>query len=308
MRRRILLLAAGLLAVAAGSLVTARDGPPPDGRDADRAAVRAAAAEFVKAFAAGDAKAVAAAWTDNGELHDEGDILRGRAAIEAAYAEFFKAKPHARLEIDVQTVRFPSQDSAVEEGVMTLKLPGSDHPTTTWYSAFHVREGGRWKLAVSREWGADDHKLDDLAWLIGDWRATPPNREVALSFAWNEKKTQIRGKFTAKEGGKVTSAGTQTIGVDPATGQIHSWTFDEDGGRGEALWSRDGGRWVQDSVGVSPDGTETAAVNVFTRVNDDEFLWRSVARSVGGAAVPDTLPVKVQRVRPSPTPNKGATP
>lgn len=302
MRRRILLLAAGLLAVAAGSLVTARDGPTPDGRDADRAAIGAAAAEFAKAFAAGNASAVAAAWTENGELYDDdGSVTRGRAAIEKAYAEFFKAKPNAKINVAVQSIRFPSQDSAIEEGVMTLRLPGAEHPTSTWYAAFHVREGGRWLIAHSREWGTDDHKLDDLAWLVGDWRATTGNREVALSFAWNDKKTMIRSTFSVKEGGKVASSGTQTIGVDPATGQIRSWSFDEDGGRGEAQWFRDGGRWVQETVGVRADGTATTAFNVFTRVNDDEFLWRSVGRTVGADAAPDTLPIKVLRARaPSP--------
>src|SRR5262249_10117642 len=60
-------------------------------READREAIRKSAYDFVQAFEKGDAKAIAALWTEQGEYHDEsGEMLHGRAAIEKAYAEHFK--------------------------------------------------------------------------------------------------------------------------------------------------------------------------------------------------------------------------
>src|SRR5262249_51699177 len=105
--------------------------------------------------------------------------------------------------------------------------------------------------------------------------------------------------------GKVISSGTQTIGIDPRTGQLSSSTFDDEGGRGEGLWFRDGNRWVMDSAGVLPDGTETLAVNIITRLNDNEFVWRSVDRTVGDNEVPDAEPVKLVRGQPVREPQNG---
>jgi uncharacterized protein (TIGR02246 family) len=270
---------------AAGAVAESQGGGEKE-RDTDRNAIRQSARAFVRAFNAGDARAAAALWTEHAEYVDEsGVVLRGRPAIEKGYAELFKTQPKARI-------------AAIKEGLITVTLPGAELPITTAYRAIQVREGSRWRIAFSQEWGADQDKLEDLAWLIGSWVARPAGREVHLTFAWNEKKTLIRNHFTVKEGGKVVSAGTQTIGLDPRTGQIASWTFDDDGGRGEALWFRDGNRWVADAAGVRPDGTETLALNLITRLNDNEVLWRSVERSVGGEAVPDTEPVKLVRGHP----------
>src|SRR5262249_40597921 len=59
-------------------------------RVADDAAIRKASADFVKAVEAGDAKAVGGSWTEEGEyIGDDGTTIRGRAAIEAAYAKAF---------------------------------------------------------------------------------------------------------------------------------------------------------------------------------------------------------------------------
>jgi uncharacterized protein (TIGR02246 family) len=270
--------------------------PSDKAHDPDRQAIHDSARAFVRAFNDGDAKAVAALWTEQAEyVDDSGMVLHGRAEIEKAYTELFKSQPKARIDVQTETVHFPSPNTAIEEGLLTVTVPGAELPTTSAYRTIQVREGGRWRIAFSQEWGADKDKLEDLAWLIGNWVARPMGREVQLNFAWNEKKTFLRNQFTIKEGGKFTSSGTQTIGIDPQTGQLTSWTFNEDGGRGEALWFRDGNRWVMDSIGVLPDGTETLALNIITRLNDNEFLWRSVGRTVGGDELADTEPIKVVR-------------
>ena len=323
-RKLFYVLAAGLIAGLGVAWAAARDDQPEkvkapetakgarepqtsDGEhDADRQAIHQAARAFARAFNDGDARAVAALWTEQAEyVDDSGAVLHGRAAIEKAYAELFKTHPKARMDVQTETVHFPSPNTAIEEGLLTLTLPGAELPITTAYRAIQVREGGQWRIAFSQEWGADQDKLEDLAWLIGSWTARPAGREVQLKFAWNDKKTLIRNHFTIKEGGKVISSGTQTIGMDPRTGQLASWTDDEDGGRGEALWFRDGNRWVVDSAGVLPDGTETFALNVITRLNDNEFLWRSVDRVVGEDEVSDTEPVKVVRGQPVRLPQNG---
>jgi len=267
-------------------------------REPDREALRKSSAEFVQAFDKGDAKALAALWTEQGEYRDDsGEVIRGRAALEKAYAEQFKARPKARIEVEVRSIRFPSRDTAIEEGTLRLKPAGAVLPTATRYSVLHVREDGKWKLASVHETGATEDKLDDIAWLIGSWTARSKDREISLTYEWNAKRTRILQQFSAKEGGKVTVSGTQTIAWDPQSGRLRSWLHDDDGGHGQALWFRDGNRWVLDSLGVLPDGRETSATNIITRLNDDEFVWRSTHRSVAGGNIPDAEPVKLARVK-----------
>lgn len=301
--RRTALIAAGGLALLVGGLLTSHGqqaGKAPDDKDreGDREAIRKSAYDFAQAFDKGDAKAIGALWTDQGEYHeDTGEVLRGKVAIEKAYAEYFKAKPKSKVEVDVRSVRFLAKDLAVEDGIVRVNPGGTELPGATYYSALHIREDGKWKLASVHETGGGEDKLDDLAWLIGKWAAKAKDREMEMSFEWNAKKTQIRNQFAVKEGGKVTVEGTQTIAFDPQTGQLRSWLNDDEGGHGQSLWHRDGNRWALESFGVLADGRETAAINLITRVNDDEFVWRSTNRVVGGEGIVDTAPVKLSRVK-----------
>src|SRR5262245_30829481 len=122
--------------------------------------------------------------------------------------------PEARITPDIHSIRFPAQDLAVVEGQMRLQ-PGSGHlPTTSQYITFYVREAGEWKVAFGREWPDDRQRLEDLAWLIGDWSAKPPGRTVEMHFAWNDTKTAITGRFKIAEKDRDGDSGTQTIRLD----------------------------------------------------------------------------------------------
>jgi len=302
------LLIGGLAALLAIGLLTARDGaaqgPRKEGRgeDAtekktDRDAIEKSSREFVKAFEKGDAKAVAALWTEQGEYHHEGGpLVRGRAAIEEALAEFFKERPNNKVDVLIESIRFPSADLAIEEGLLRHSSASKDLPHSTLYSVTHVREGGRWKIAVSREWGAGQDRLEDLDWLVGKWKTAAGDQETQLSFNRDTERPYLQGQFTKKVKGKVVSSGTMRIGIDPERGQLRSWSFEDDGGNGQALWLRDGNRWVLDSIGVLNDGTETASVNILTRVNNNELTWRSIDRVMGDQELPDTVPLKLSRV------------
>jgi uncharacterized protein (TIGR02246 family) len=119
----------------------------------DEAAVRKATADFIKVVEKGDAKAVAAAWTKDGEyIGEDGTTIRGRAAIEAAYAKAFARNKNLKIEITVESIRFLSKDTAIEEGYAKSSKGSSEYPTASRYSVLHVREGGCWLMALLREW------------------------------------------------------------------------------------------------------------------------------------------------------------
>ncbi len=310
----LFLAAAGVFAGCAVGMIFAREDPDTSrsneisakqskqgddsNRAADREAIRKSADEFAKAFAKGDAKAVAAQWTVMGEVHEAtGEVIVGRAEIEKAFAEQFKDAPKGSIEVDIRSIRFPSRDTAVEDGFLRYTPREAGLPSSTVYTAWHVREDGHWRLAYSREWGAGQDRLGDLAFLVGTWQGGPKGNEMKVIFAKDGDSQFISGKFSKKVEGKFVSAGSIRIGFDPQRGQIRSWHFDNDGGHGESLWLRDGDHWVLDAIGLLSDGTETAAVNLLGRLNNNELTWRSIDRVVGENALPDTMPIRLAHVR-----------
>src|SRR5262245_33125348 len=78
--------------------------------------IRQTAEEFTAAFNHGDARAVAALWTPDGEYVDEGgNVTKGREAIAKAYAAFFKEHPKAQMGVSIHSIRFLSPDAAIED-------------------------------------------------------------------------------------------------------------------------------------------------------------------------------------------------
>jgi uncharacterized protein (TIGR02246 family) len=272
-------------------------GPNQTNRAADEAAIRKATADFIKAVEKGDAKAVAASWTEEGEyIDDDGTTIRGRAAIEAAYAKAFASKNHPKVEVTIESIRFPSKDSAIEEGYAKRYRDNSEQPTASRYSVLHVREGGRWLMAVLREWPDEGVSLRDLDWLIGTWEAKTDEAEVRTTYGWDAKKNSIRCQIAIKSPSRNVTA-TQFLLKDPRTGQLRSWTFDDDGGFGDGTWTHDGKRWVIAATGVQADGGELTATNIMMPVDKDTFTWQSTERTLDGEELLNIPPIKVRRVK-----------
>jgi uncharacterized protein (TIGR02246 family) len=266
-------------------------------RSDDEAAVRKATAEFIKAVEKGDAKAVANSWTPDGEyIDDDGTTIRGRAAIEAAYTKAFARNKKLKVELTVESIRFPSKDTAIEEGYAKSYKSDSEHPTAARYSVLHVREGGRWLMALLREWPDEGVSLRDLDWLIGTWEAKTEEAEVRTTYEWDAKKNSIRCHITIKGKGRNVT-GTQILLKDPRSGQLRSWMFDDDGGFGDGAWTRDGKRWVISAEGIQADGGELTATNILTPLDKDSFVWQSTERTLDGEGLPNIPPVKVKRVK-----------
>ncbi len=293
------------MGVQPGPLSAAETADPPKAPDdkdraADEAAVRAAVKEFGQAFEKGDAKALAGMWTEEGEyVADDGATLRGRAAIEDGYSQFFKKNPDVKLDMTIESVHFVSHDSAVVEGAArSYKNAKAGEPTSSRVSALYAHENGQWLIALLREWPDEGAALRDVDWLIGSWEAKNDNIDVRTTYEWDEGRSFIRAHFTIKEKDKdVTMSGTQLIGKDPRTGLLHSWLFESDGAFGEAVWNWDGKQWRLDAAGVEPDGSDTTATNLLTPVDKDSFTWQSLDRTVDGEAAPSITPVKVVRVK-----------
>ncbi|MBN9522114.1 nuclear transport factor 2 family protein [bacterium] len=259
------------------------------------------ARDFEAAFNAGDAKAVGALYTENAESRDDGGRpLTGRAAIEKAFADFFAANRGAKIEVLVRSVRFPAPGMAVEEGLLRQTRGPKELPRSTAYVAVHSRDGGRWRVALASESGAGQDRLEDLDWLLGEWKTTAAKGDgVSFAFARDAKRPVVTGTFTRTPAGKAATTGSIRIALDPESRQIRSWGFEDDGAHSQALWATDGKSWIVDGRGVLADGTPFGERVLLQRVGPDAITWRAVDRVLGDDALPDTPPVRLTRVAPT---------
>ncbi len=185
----------------------ARQGGQGPEREADKLAIDNLIKANVQAFNNRDAAAVAANWTTEGEyIRNNGEAVRGRADIQKGYGEFFKTlKGKPTLEVQMDSLRFTSADSALSQVTLRLKNEQGELISSIWRNTMLVREGGQWKVAVVQEWDRDtalDDSVKDLEWLIGTWDMTSNNRTVTNTYEWDDNKVFIRGKYTIKEGAK----------------------------------------------------------------------------------------------------------
>lgn len=250
------------------------------------------------AFNKRDAQALASRWTAVGEYENtQGVNLRGREALAAAFAEFFAASPDVVAQVSASSTRTVAQGAAIQEGDVTVRRGPVEPVTRARFTAIYVNEGGQWLLASLREEPINEMSIEDLEWLIGEWKSSGGEGvEVHTIYAWDKARKFVHARFSRVEPGLELS-GQQIIGVDPATGGIRSWTFTSDGGVGEADWNHDGDHWVLDAVGTLPDGRELSETNILRRVNDSAITWQSVERRLDETPLDDLAPMKVTRVK-----------
>jgi uncharacterized protein (TIGR02246 family) len=290
-------LGLAVICVGALGLARAQEGSR-DNRAQDRAAVHTAMQSFVKAFESGDAKALADHWTEGGEyVREDGGSVHGRDALRKAFTEFFAKSPKAKAEVETESVRFLSRDNAIEEGYVTMRTGPSDPAVRSRYNALFVREDARWRLAFLREWpGEETVSLKDLGWLVGTWASTGQANEISTTYTWDVNQKFLFGRFTIKEKDR-TLTGLQILGKDPSSGELRAWTFEAEGGIGEATWERDGEHWTAEAVGTLADGRKLTSTNILRRINNDTFTWQSIERRLDDSDLPDLPPTKVTRVK-----------
>jgi uncharacterized protein (TIGR02246 family) len=271
--------------------------PAPAERPEDRAAIETALGGFSTAFKNGDGKAVAALWTGSGEyVGEDGTTFTGRAALEKAYVEFFTKNPDNSLDVELDSIRFPSRDNAVVECYFKLHKGKKKELIVSKCSFLYAKEDGKWLIAIAREWPGDGLTLRDLDWIIGSWEVKRNGTDVTAKYEWTTNKTFIRCHLSITQDGKTINS-MQMIGKMPSTGGLHTWTFEDEGGIGDSDITRDGKKWVFATRASSADGRVLTATNIMTPVDADSFLWQTVERTSDGDELPDLPQVKVTRIK-----------
>jgi uncharacterized protein (TIGR02246 family) len=300
----VLALAVCLTAAAqAADKVSAAGGKEPQDNAQQEAALMKTAEAFVEAFDKGDAKAVAAFWLPDGDYVEQtGRLLKGRKAIEEAFAGFFAESKGMKLRIDVASMRFLNPDTAIEDGTTAVIPPDGAPPSRARYTNVHVKQDGRWYLASVREAvyapPSNYEHLRGLEWAIGEWVDDSDGQEVGrVSFEWSPEQNFILSSHVVAFKDISLGDGTEWIGWDPAAAQVRSWSFESDGGFGEGFWTKEGDKWIIKTNSVLHDGKKLAATNVVTRVGADTITWQSKDRTLDGKALPDSAEIKMKRVK-----------
>lgn len=278
-------------------------------RAADTEALASLIDAFVQAFNAGDAKAVAALFTDEARIvEDLDEPIVGRAAIEQRFADAFAARPGMTIEVHPSGVAFLDDNTAVEDGtaIVTRPIEGGTTDEATHYTVVYLKKDGKWLQASVTDRSepsavpASEH-LAQLEWLVGEWVDESDESEVSTTCTWDENKNFLLRSFTVKLAGRPALSGTQRIGWDPIRRQFRSWVFDSEGGFGEGHWTplADNAWQIQNS-GATADGQPASNTSTVTYVNDHTIHWTVSNRVVGDEPLLDDVEIVMVRKPPKP--------
>jgi uncharacterized protein (TIGR02246 family) len=294
MRKCVLVISAILFLTAIHSqLFAAADS------NAERA-IRQSAKDFVDAYDRGDANAIAAQWTEDGEYKMGRDSIKGRAAIAAVYKDLFKAHPGSKMDVKINSIRMITPTVALEEGTASVHDSANGPASANDYTALHVKQGDKWPMAIVRDSETPaiqfDRDLKELAWLVGDWEANTDAAKISVKCSWMASKNFLRLEITVHGGKGDIPGGVQIISRHPQSGQLVSWFFSANGGFGTGVWHRDGSHWFIDTEGVAADGTPTSATNILYRADDNVVSWQSTRRFLGDMPLPAIKEFVIERV------------
>ena len=270
--------------------------------------------KMTKAYNAADAKALAALWTQEGEVidEDEGTRISGRADIEAAYAKSLDKANPTKMELDLDKIRRITPDVVAIEGKLTI-VKKSGLPDRSTFTAILVRKGGEWMLDQTREkdipsepTAADN--LSELDWQNGSWKYASGTTEITVDVHEIANGNFRIHKYRVTEKGEITHEGTQVVGWDASKKQIRSWSFAHDGSFGEGLWESKTNRWTIRMSGVLTGGQKTSSIRLMAIKDKDHYTFHTVDRTIDGRSLPDLDEVTMTRVpvvaTPVPSPSK----
>jgi uncharacterized protein (TIGR02246 family) len=266
----------------------------------DEKILRDQAAQYAKAFAAGDAATIASMWTEDGTFtQPDGTQLHGRKAIESFFSSFFQLMSGQPLDVTVESIRFPEANVAIEEGTSRLSKGGQGQSMSR-YTVLHVKRNGAWQMAAVSEVNcaqpseSASDSLKDLGWLVGSWTAKGASN-MHLKATWSGQHKFINCQYQKDATSDPAGGDVQVIGWNPLNNRIASWHFHENGGFGYGRWMRDAETWTERARGVTPDGTICSATYTLKKLDNNNFQWQSTNRTMAGSQLPDTEVITVTR-------------
>jgi uncharacterized protein (TIGR02246 family) len=309
---RAILAAAGVIAICVGlAWPQASTSPQPDQVQKSRPEASPSTAEtegevfaetakaFDEAYNSHDADAIANLFAETGEMIIDEGVIIGRDAIRAAFAETFAEFPEATIRTEIDSIRFPSPNVAIEEGHTVASRSADISTVEQPYVIVHARSGETWAIASVREEPRDivtpAEALKPISWMVGDWIDESDDSTVETTCRWSGDGNWLIQDYQVQLHGGPTMSGTQRIGWDAAREEIRSWAFDSTGGFVEGVWSSDGEQWTAQVNGVAAEGAIGSGTRVITPLGPDAYLLQTFHRVLNGDALPDSEVTVVRR-------------
>lgn len=276
---------------------------PAPSTDAQRDEIVKTAEAFIEAFHKEDAKACAAFWTPDGDYTDmDGRVMKGRAAIEKDFAQVFAENDGLKVRIEIGSIRFPTPDTAIEDGVTSVMAANGGLPNRARYTNFLVKREGKWMLSSVRESAyvppSNAEHLRPLEWMIGAWAQDAKDPHTGrVVFEWTPDRNFIMGSRAVAVDGAMLFSGTERIGWDGAGKFIRSWSFEADGGFAEGTWKAQGDNvWAVTTSTVLANGSLMTSTNIITRTDANTVTWQAKGLTLDGKPLPDSSVVTMKRV------------
>ncbi|MDP3851469.1 MAG: SgcJ/EcaC family oxidoreductase [Luteolibacter sp.] len=273
------------------------------------AGLRMAASDFVTAYNKKDAAAIAALFTEDGEMADLSGTnpTSGSGDIQARYEEIFADTP-PQIAIEVDSVRLVAPGLAIEDGTYHL-TPADDEtapPRSTTYTAVLMKDAaGAWRIASTRSikdvTGAAGQLCDLAEVLKGEWTSrTSDGVQLDLAFGWDSTGRFLSGKMLTTAADSEPQEGDIRIGWDAARKSIVSWMFDAAGGSTHGVWTPTETGWLIRSEGTTAEGETLNANQELTTEGKDTLIWTATNRVIDGEKQEDkTLRIVRQAPQPS---------
>jgi uncharacterized protein (TIGR02246 family) len=270
------------------------------------AAIKERLGGFLKAYNGRNAANLSDFFTDDATLIDvDGEVVRGKQAIGAQFAAGFAQSSNYTLESMVESIRYITPDVVQIEGTSKLNAP-NEAAIVNRFVTLVVKKENVWKMAEIRDLASPPEDVDpadrlmELEWMIGDWSDQKGNLKIHSSVKWGENKAYLTRTSTVNAGEENSYSSLMVLCFDAQSGQIRSWLFDSEGGRGEATWIRaSDDHWILRAVGSLSNGLPNSATQVMTIMGKDTVKTSSIDRIIGGEIAPDIDEIIMVRKAPA---------
>lgn len=242
-------------------------------------------------------------------IDEEGNQLTGREAIEASYALAFEQGDVVPISGEIELIRFLTPDVASLTGSFELR-DGEIVVRAGRFNMIASRTDGAWKVAELHDYAVKDvyeidtgsnyNQLSVLEWMVGEWEEKGEGTRVVAEVFWDEGRNYLIRDYVLELDGEPVTKGRQYIGWDAQALMIRSWSFDTDGGFGEATWTPTETGWMLKARGRLREGLETSATQYLEILNPDSFKFVSTDRVVGGEAIEGVSETVLARRPPEP--------
>lgn len=268
--------------------------------------VAAASKKLMDAFNEGKVDAVVEQFLPDAELIDDsGAVHLGKDEITTLLKSFYERYPGVQSAAEVESIRLIA-GLALVDGTRVLSDKDGKNMTVLRFAAIWKKTDAGYKLASLRDVSevvpvSPSEALSEISWIIGSWVNEGSDGKVELEYRFTDEGNFIVGDLSvlSADGTQVMKS-VQRIGWDASEGRFKSWTFDSDGGWGEAVWTATDSGWTLQSNAVAPDGQRGTAVVTISAQSTDRFVLTGTHRSTEGIAEPDYEHVVVRKA-PAPT-------